>query len=311
MKIAVIGAGGVGGFLGSLLSRAGHDVTFLARGAHLAAIRERGLETQSGQFGEFTTHPAATDNPAGLGRNELVIVAVKMYDFEQACVAADTALAPSGIALPIQNGLDAPDVLAAAVGAERTLIGRIQIEALIAAPGTIHHTVPTHALTLAELTGPPGARLRELEATLQAAQLNVKLAGDGRQTLWDKAALLIPFATLTSAADCGLGEMWGEPFLKRIWSEVHDEAIAVAAADGYDVRQALAMSVAGMEKLLPAAAAFTSSMNRDFRAGRRSELEWLTGKLIRIADEKNVRVPAHAALYGVLKLREQRQAKAG
>ena len=311
MRIAVIGAGGVGGFLGALLSRAGHDVTFLARGPHLAAIREQGLEIKSAQFGNFTVRPAATDNAAELGRNDLVLLAVKMYDFENACEAAKTALAPNGVAVPIQNGLDAPDLLAAVVGRERALVGSASIEAAITAPGTVGHMVPTHWLTLAELNGPPGERVRHLEAMLQQAEITVKVAADGRQALWDKAGLLIPFATLTAAADCGLGEMWGVPSLQKVWTELRDEAIAVAAADGYDVRESIATTVATFVKMLPAASAFTSSMNRDFRSGKRSELEWLTGKLIRLADEKNVPVPAHDALYGVLNLKAQRQAQAG
>lgn len=309
MKLAVIGAGGVGGFLGSLLCRAGHDVTFLARGAHLAAIRKRGLEISSAQFGNFRVHPAATDNVAELGCNNLVLVAVKMYDFEDVREVTKTALEPTGVAVPIQNGLDAADLLAAVVGRERTLIGSASIEALITAPGTIGHMVPTHWITLAELSGPPGERLWDLEATLNKAEITVKLAADGRQALWDKAALLIPFATLTSAADCGLGEMWSTLSLRKVWVELRDEAVAVAAADGYDVRESIAIYEGTFEKILPAASAFTSSMNRDFRSEKRSELEWLTGKLIRLADEKDVRVPAHDALYGVLKMKAQRQAQ--
>lgn len=310
MKIAVIGPGGVGGFLGALLSRGGHDVTFLGRGEHLAAIRSRGLTVKSVQFGDFTVRVAATDRASDLGSNDIVLVGVKMYDFADACAAAATALAPNGIAVPIQNGLEAPDLLAAAVGTGRAVTGSVGIEAAIAAPGAITHSVPTHWLSLGELSGPPGERLKVLAATLQQAQITVRLAADGRQALWDKAAMLIPFATLTSAADCGLGEIWDIPTMKAVWARLAEEAIAVAAAEGYDVRPALNAAVSMFVSMLPAAAAFTSSMNRDFRAGRRNELEWLTGTLLRRASARNVPVAAHEALYGILQLRSQRQAGA-
>src|SRR5437867_6761727 len=108
MRVAIIGTGGVGGFLGALLARAGHDVRFLARGQHLAAIRERGLELRSKQFGDFFVKGTASDNGADLGPADFVLMAVKMYDFEAALTAAQAALAPDGRAATIQNGLDAP-----------------------------------------------------------------------------------------------------------------------------------------------------------------------------------------------------------
>ena len=306
MKVAVIGAGGIGGFLGALLAHAGHDVRLLARGPHLAAIRENGLTLESRQFGSLTVRPAATDRPGELGRNDLVFITVKMYDFEDACEAAKGTLADDGFAISIQNGLDAPDMLARSVGVARTLVGTIAIEAAIAAPGKIAHTTPMHILTLAHLSGPPDENLSRLHAELQKAQLNVQIGNDGCKALWDKACLLIPFASLTSAGDCTLGDIYGIPALNDVWDALCAEAIAVAAADGYDVRatlEGMRERFAGMSSTAPG---FTSSMNRDIRAGRRSELEWLTGKLTRVGLEKGVPVPAHATLYGLLKLKERR-----
>jgi 2-dehydropantoate 2-reductase len=308
MRIAVIGAGAVGGFFGALLCRAGHEVTFLARGPHLAAIRAGGLAVESVQVGNFTVRAAATDDPAALGSNDFVIVAVKMYDLADVARAAAGALAPDGILLPLQNGLDAPELLAAAAGRERTLIGSASIEATVTAPGTVAHTLPVHWLAMAELAGPASERLRRLSGVLGEAGISVRLADDGRQLLWDKAALLIPFATLTTAAECTLGDIWDLPALKAAWSALRDEATAVAAADGYDVRPSLASYEEAFERMLPKAAGFTSSMSRDFRAGRRNELEWLTGKLVRLAAERQVPVPAHEALYGLLDLKSKRQA---
>ena len=306
MKIAIIGAGGVGGFLGAVLARAGHQVSLLARGPHLAAITQGGLQLESRQFGSFAVKPSATDDAAQLGRNDLVFITVKMNDFEEAARLAKAALLDDGFAVTIQNGLDAPDILARVVGEPRTLIGTIAIEASIDSPGKIAHTTPMHALTLAQFSGPPGDALTQLQATLRQAELNVQLAENGRKALWDKACFLIPFATLTAAGDCALGEIYSIPALRDDWNALGAEAAAVALADGYDVSESLAAMLARMEALAQSAPGFTSSMNRDIRTGRRSEVEWLTGRLIQLGADKRVPTPTHAALYGLLKLKEQR-----
>lgn len=303
MKIAIIGAGGIGGFLGAMLARAGHSVKLLARGPHLAAIAQNGLQLESRQFGSFTVKAAATENPAELGRNDVVFITVKMNDFEAACHTAEAALADDGFAITVQNGLDAPDILARVLSEARTLIGTIAIEASIAVPGKIAHTTPMHALTLAQFSGPPGDSLKRLQATLREAELNVQVAENGRKALWDKACMLIPFATLTAAGDCALGEIHGIPALRNDWNALCAEAAAVARADGYDMSESLAAILTRMESLAQSAPGFTSSMNRDIRTGRRNELEWLTGRLIQIGAEKGVATPAHTALYGLLKLK--------
>jgi 2-dehydropantoate 2-reductase len=307
MKAAVIGAGGVGGFLGGLLARAGHEVSFLARGAHLAAIRANGLTLKSVEVGDFTVRTKATDRAEDLGQNDLVVVAVKMYDLAGVVDVVAAALAPDGAVLPLQNGLDAPELLAASVGRARTLVGTIAGEMAITAPGIVAHTTPTHQLALAELAGRPTPRLEAVAAAFREAGANVHLGKDGRRILWEKAAILIPFATLTAAADCTIGEIWGTPALKAVWDRLAAEATAVAAADGHEVGGAVARMVAIFETMVSQAPGFTASMNRDFRAGRRTELEWLTGTLVRVGREKGAPAPAHEALYGLLRLREQRR----
>jgi len=306
MKIAIIGAGGIGGFLGAMLARAGHSVSLLARGPHLAAIAQSGLQLESRQFGSFTVTPAATDDPAKLGRNDLVFITVKMNDFEEAAHTAKSTLTDDGFAVTIQNGLDAPDILERIIGVKRTLVGTIAIEAAIEAPGKIAHTTPLHILTLAQATGTPGDALKRLQTTLREAELNVQLADNGRQALWEKACILIPFATLTAAGDCALGQIYGIPALKNVWTALSAEALAVARADGYDVSDALTAMHVRFESLAQSSPGFTSSMNRDIRAGRRNELEWLTGRLIELGTGKGVPTPTHTALYGLLKLKEQR-----
>ncbi|MFI5267196.1 MAG: ketopantoate reductase family protein, partial [Chloroflexota bacterium] len=279
MRIAIIGAGGVGGFLGGLLARAGHEVGFLARGQHLKAIQQRGLELRSKQFGDFTVKPRATSEAAELGQNELVLVAVKMYDFAVAAQAAKAALAPDGRAVTIQNGLDAPSELAKIVSPHQVLAGTASIEAAILEPGVVGHLVPTHSVTVSELDGAPTSRLDQLAADLKAAGINASVVPDGMAALWQKACGLIPFATITAAADCTLGEFTSEPASREVAESLLDEAVAVAEACGYDMRKASAGWRGFFDRGAQTMPGFTSSLNRDFRAGKRTELDWLTGAI--------------------------------
>ncbi|MBV8718350.1 MAG: 2-dehydropantoate 2-reductase, partial [Chloroflexi bacterium] len=282
MKIAIVGAGGVGGFLGGLLARAGHDVSVLARGSHLAAIRTSGLQVRSSQVGDITVRVRATDDPAELGRNDLVVVAVKMYDFPAAARATAAAITPEGLAVTVQNGLDAPYDLAKVIGREHVLTGTAGIEATVLEPGVIGHLVALHVLTLCEFEGPPTPRLAALADTLKGAGINVSVGDSGFHALWNKAALLIPFATATTAANCGVGALVATPEAYSLTTQLFDEVTAVALATGYDVSSSLQRSRAQLEGLARQAPRFTSSMNRDVDNGKPIELEWLTGKVIQL-----------------------------
>jgi 2-dehydropantoate 2-reductase len=303
MKIAIVGAGAVGGFLGGLLARAGHDVSVLARGSHLVAIRASGLQVRSSQVGHITVPVLATDQPGELGSNELVIVGVKMYDFAAAAQTTEEVLAPDGVAVTIQNGLDAPYELAKVIGRERVVTGTASIEATLLEPGVIGHLLPVHALSLSEIEGPPTPRLERLADALKVAGVNVTVAPDGMRALWDKAVGLIPFATATTAGNCGIGALAGSPEAFRMFSQLLAEVTAVALATGHDLSAIMQRTQAQVQPLAQQAPRFTSSMNRDLNVGKRVELEWLTGKLVRLANEHGVPVPAHTLLYAVIKAR--------
>jgi 2-dehydropantoate 2-reductase len=308
MRIAVVGAGGVGGFLAVMLARAGNDVWVLARGAHLDVIRAHGLRLHSAQFGDVTVELRASDRPEDLPSAELAFIGVKLYDFEPAAKALGAVLAANGAGVTLQNGLEAPALLAQTIGEQRVLIGTVSIEATVLEPGVIGHLVPVHQMSLSNLHGPPTARLESTVALLQSAQVNVSVAPDGRQALWDKAAALIPIATITAAAATGIGPIFELQETRALLQSLMDEAKRVAAADGHSVEQSQARFMALMEQAAEVRPRFTTSMDRDFQAGRRTELDWLTGALIRIAEEKHIDVPAHRALYAVLKLKQQRAA---
>ena len=302
MRVAVIGAGGIGGLYGGLLARAGHTVVMLARGRHLDAIRARGLEVRSADFGTFVVQAAASDNPADLGVADLVLFAVKTYDLAQAAHAAAPVLGPGASLLTFQNGLDAPDQVAAIVGEQHVLIGTTGLETTIIEPGVIGHLTPGHYVSVSALRGPPTAAAEQTAAVLSGAGINASLAADGHLALWQKAWLLIPMATITAVCRAPIGPIRDLPETAALIDTLLDEVTDVARAHGYDLPDARERARRWIQ-----GAPFTmkASMARDFERGTRTELEALTGALVRMADAKGVAVPASRAAYAILKLREQ------
>lgn len=302
MRVAVIGAGGIGGLYGALLSRAGHDVRFLARGQHLAAIQQHGLRIQSTQFGTFTVQARASDTPAELGRGEaeLVLFTVKTYDLEAAAPAARELLAPEGSLITFQNGIDAPDRLAELLGSERVLIGTTGLETTILEPGVIGHLSDFHFVFVGALHGPPTPRVASVVATLKAAGINAREAVDGHRALWEKAYVLLPMATITSVARSPIGPIRDLPETHELIEALLDEVMAVASAYGYALPEARAGAAAAIYAWAPDGKA---SMARDFERGNRTELEALTGALVRMAHAKNVDAPVSRTAYALLKLR--------
>jgi 2-dehydropantoate 2-reductase len=302
MRVAVIGAGGIGGLYGGLLARAGHEVSLLARGEHLRAIQQQGLKVQSAQFGSFEVHARASDDPRDLGQAELVLFAVKTYDLDSAAQAARQVLAADGCLVTFQNGLDAPDRLAEIVGGERVLIGTTGLETTILEPGVIGHLSAAHYVSVAALHGPPTEQVRAVVATLRGAGINAAEAADGHRALWDKAFILIPMATITSVCQAPIGPIRELPETSALLDDLLDEVAAVAAAYGHDLgpaRQAVRGLIDGW------AYEGKASMARDFERGRPTELEAITGALVRLGADRGIDVPVARTAYALLKLRQQ------
>lgn len=304
MRVAVIGAGGIGGLYGGLLARAGHEVGFLARGDHLRAIQQHGLRIQSKQFGTFSVNAPASADPNDLGRHnaELVLFAVKTFDLEQAASAAAALLAPTGCVVPFQNGVDAPDRLANLLGPERVLIGTTGLETTILEPGVIGHLSAGHYVFVGALHGPPTPVVTHVVETLRAAEINATQVDDGHRALWEKAYILMPMATLTSVARASIGPIRDLPETNALLEALLDEVMAVGSAYGYGLP-------AARDKARDIFHAWAydgkASMARDFERGNRTELEALTGTLVRLADAKGVDVPVSRTAYALLKLRLQ------
>jgi 2-dehydropantoate 2-reductase len=302
MHVAVIGAGGVGGLYGGLMARAGHDVGFLARGEHLRAIRERGLEVRSAEFGTFVVHGTASDDAADLAQADLVLFAVKTYDLEAALPAVRQVLAPGASLITFQNGFDAPDQIAAAVGAQHVLIGTTRLETTIIEPGVIGHLTAGHVATVSALNGPPTDQVERAAEALRGAGVKVTVEPDGRQALWEKAAMLLPMAAITAVCRTSIGPIRDLPETRALAGVFFDEVVRVAAAYGYDLQAMGSRMGLNVESAPPG---MKASMARDFERGGRTELDALTGALVRMADAKGVDVSASRTAYAILKLREQ------
>jgi 2-dehydropantoate 2-reductase len=305
MRVAVIGAGGIGGLYGGLLARAGHDVSFLARGEHLRAIQQRGLEVQSAEFGTFVVHGRASDSAAHLGEADLLLFAVKTFDLEEAAALSRELLAPDGSLLTFQNGLDAPEQVAAVVGEQRVLIGTTGLETTILEPGVIGHLSKMHYVSVSALHGPPTPQVANVVETLRGAGINASAAEDGHRALWEKAWILVPMATITSVCRAPIGSIRDLPETHRLIDLILDELAAVARAAGYELPAAHQRA---REIIETWPATGKASMARDFERGNRTELEAITGALVRLADARGVDVPVTRTCYAILKLRQELEA---
>jgi 2-dehydropantoate 2-reductase len=299
MRIAVIGAGGVGGYFGGRLAQAGHDVTFVARGAHLAALRERGLVIESG-LGNATVRTATfTDDVAGIAPCDVVMLCVKLWDVESAVAQVAPLVARGGVVIPFQNGVDAPDIVGRAVGPAHVLGGIAYIAATIREPGVIAHTGTMARLVVGAFPGGDAAAAKAFCEACARAGIDVELATDIRRALWEKFCFLSAMAGCTAVARVPVGDVRGDPDLRATFVAALTEAWTlgrargVPLADDYPARQTAFLDG------LPAA--MRSSMLNDLVAGNRLEAPWLSGALVRMAAESGIAVPVNATLYAALR----------
>ena len=300
MRIAIMGSGGVGGYLGGRLAAAGADVTFIARGAHLAAIRETGLRITSA-LGDVTLRPAqASDDPAAVGPVDLVIFAVKLYDTEAAATATTPLVGPHTGVVTFQNGVDAPEVLARRLGAGHVVGGVAKIASVVAEPGVIRHTGTMAAFLFGELDGTRSERVVALAEACAAAAVDHELSADIRREIWDKMAFLATFAGLTSLLRLPIGPIRKDPSTRALLRAALEEAFAVARAKGVDLPDDFVERTLAHCDRLPFE--MKSSMLQDLERGRRLELPWLSGTIARLGGELGVATPTHAFIAAALML---------
>jgi 2-dehydropantoate 2-reductase len=298
MKIAVMGSGGLGGYYGALLARAGHDVTFIARGAHLVALRENGLQVKS-VHGDFTVAPVqATDTPAEVGPVDLVLVCVKTPDTEQAAQAIKPMIGSETTVMSLQNGIDAGERLGAVVGLERIVGAATWISSAIEAPGVIRQYSQFRRIVLGELDGRITARVQAIAEVLRGTGVTVEVTDDILKVLWTKFVFIAAISGIGSVTRLELGDYRSVPETRTLLVGLMREVEAVARAggvvlEGDVVEQALALVDGFAPDIKP-------SMQRDVEAGRRSELESLIGVIGRRGRELGVATPIANVVYAVL-----------
>jgi 2-dehydropantoate 2-reductase len=301
LRIAVVGAGAVGGYYGAKLALAGHDVHMLARGAHRRAMAERGLAIWS-VLGDVVVHPGVAAHPADIGPVDLVLFAVKTYDNAVAIPLLAPLLASQTLVLSLQNGVSGIDDLAAHVGASRVLAGPTYIATALTMPGVIEQTGTHRRIVFGEAfgaEGQPSARVLALAEVLRAADIEAEAVADARIPLWEKFTYLAPFATVTGAARSPAGTVWGDPDLRALFRAAVHETEAVARAEGIAMAPDTVSRIEAYMEALPGST--RSSLLIDLLAGRRLELEVLAGHVVRRGAVLGVEVPAMRTLYAVLK----------
>ena len=301
MRIAILGSGAVGGFYGALLARAGHDVAFVARGAHLDAIRAHGLRVR-GAVGDFAARGRADSDTSKLGPADLVIVAIKTYDNATALPMLSPLLGPATAVLTLQNGVDSVDEVAAAVGARHVLGGSTYVATAIAEPGLIEQTGTHRRIVFGEVfdAGPePSARVREIEAAMRAADIQAEAVADARPAIWEKFVYLAAFAGFTGAARLPIGPLRDEPGFFELMLRACGEVAAVARAEGITLPADLEAKLRAYIDALPSST--RSSLLIDLQSSKRIEIESLPGSVVRRAEKAGVDVPVMRTLFAVLK----------
>jgi len=299
MRIAVMGAGGVGGYFGARLAQAGHDVAFVARGAHLAAMRERGLTVRSALGDVHLPSPVATDDPAALSPVDIVLFAVKLWDTEPAAQAIRPLIANGGVVVPFQNGVDSVERIGAIVGAERVMGGVAQIAATIAEPGVIGHTGTMARLRFGPVLAAQRPVADALLAACNGAGIDAELVVDIRRALWEKFVFLAAFSGLTSVARQPIGVLRADADMRNVLEAAMREAWAVGRAQGIALADDFVAQLMSFADGLPAE--MKSSMLNDLVAGNRLEAPWLCGAVARMAMAAGVPAPVHSTLYAALK----------
>jgi 2-dehydropantoate 2-reductase len=303
MRIAVVGVGGIGGYFGGKLAAAGHDVHFVTRGGQAAALREQGIAVTS-PAGDFAVAPAAvTDNTADTGEVEAVLLCVKTWQLPAALPALKPLLGADTAVLTLQNGVEAPAEVADFVGRRAVLPGVARIITYLASPGHVVHVGGAGSLTFGEWDNARSARIERLCAAFELARVPAAVPTDIWADLWAKFLFIVPFGGLGTAADAPVGALRDAPGTRRLLVDGMREVERVAMAAGVDLPVDVVDTTLAFLDAQPADG--TTSLHRDIRAGRPSELDALTGAVVRIGARTGTPTPINSLLYEVLRLRAE------
>ncbi len=304
MRFAIVGAGGLGGYYGARLAEAGNEVAFIARGAHLDAIRKDGLKVFSPLGDVRLKHVNATSDPREVGPVDVVVVAVKTWQVADAARAMQPMVGASTIVVPFLNGVEAPDELAAIIGAEHVIGGLSKVFSLIEAPGVIRHFNPGAYVEIGELGGGLSERVEKLCAAFERARSQARASADIRSELWKKLLTVSSWAGLGALSRSPMGVLRGMPETRTLIDRAMDEGIAVGARRGHPITAAYKGELWKFYDAMPADA--TASMQRDIMAGKPSELDAWNGAIVRFGGETGVDTPVQTFTYHALLPMERR-----
>ncbi len=299
MRIAVVGTGGVGGGFGAALARAGADVGFIARGTHLAAMKSKGLQVRSDRGDIHLVPTRATDDPAELGKVDIVLFCVKLWDVESAgqhikpLIGADTAV------IPLQNGVDAAERLIPILGSNAVMGGVAQISASIVAPGVIQQVGTFMRMIFGELDGRRSKRGEDFLALCLSAGFDATLSEQILTDLWMKFILLASNASMMAATRQPIGKLRDDPDLRPIFVSAYREVVDVGRARGVTLPDDAVDQIVGLTSHMPPA--MKASMALDLDRGNRLELPWLGGKVVELGRQLGVPTPTHGMMYAMLK----------
>lgn len=304
MKILVMGSGGVGGLFGGRLAASGCDVTFVARGAHLAAMREHGLLIESEARGNTLIKPVkVTDNALTAGTPDLIILAVKLWDTEAVARALEPMVGPNTAVLSLQNGVVKDDILRGVFGDAALLGGVAYVGTHIARPGVIRQVGTIQRLVFGEYDGSKSARAEALLAALIGAGIQAEVASDIRRALWEKYTFLVGLSGATASMRSTLGPLRENPQTRAFLHDLIKEAVAVSRALGVALPEDYADDRMKFADSLPAT--MDSSLHHDLKHGNRLEVEWLAGGVVQLGKQAGVPTPCNRAVWDVLALHAQ------
>lgn len=304
MRIAIFGTGGAGGYFGAQLARAGEDVTFIARGEHLQAIRTQGLTVKTPK-GELVIHPAqATDDPSQVGAVDVVMIGVKSWQVLDAAHAVRPLIGPATFVVPLQNGVEAASQLASVLGVDHVLGGLCGTLSWVIAPGRIRSIGDVHFVKIGELDSRPSERAERLRAAFERAGVDVEIPTDMRQALWAKFLFVVSLGGVGAVARAPVGVIRAVPQTRRMLTECMREILAVARALEVSLADTVVpKTMAFVDSLAPDG---TTSLQRDVVDGKPSELEAWNGAVVRLGREAGVPTPLHEFIYASLLPQELR-----
>lgn len=303
MRIAIMGSGGVGGYFGARLAQGGADVTFIARGAHLGAMRERGLRVESPLGDMHIANPKVTDDAATVGPVDLILFSVKLWDTESAAGSILPMVGPATGVISFQNGVQKDDVLRKVLGAQAVIGGVSYIAATIAEPGLIRHVGKMQKLVFGEYDGSSTARVERLRDACAAGGIDHELSTQIRQTIWEKFVFLVGLSGTTAAARVPIGPIRANPRSGTFLHDVMDEVVQVARAEGVPLPADYARDRLAFCNSLPPT--MTSSMHNDLERGGRLEVPWLSGDVVARGLRLGIPTPCNRAIIDILSVHSE------